>query len=62
MSIELGPCSAAPGFSSGSLSSTASAAMETFALLAAARPRPLAAAVRPAGLVGALDFEDLVAG
>ena len=55
-------CAVVADFSSGSSSSTASAAMESFALLAAALPRPLAAAARPAGLAGALDFEDLAAG
>ena len=48
--------------SSGSSWSAASAAMESFALLAAALPLPLAAAARPAGLAGALAFEDLAAG
>ena len=55
-------CTVSADFSSGSSSSKASAAMESFALLAAALPRPLAAAPRPAGLAGALDFEDLAAG
>ena len=42
--------------------SAASVARESLALLAAALPLPLAAAVRPAGFAGAFAFEDLAAG